>query len=328
MQPAVQRLLFSLAELEQASSLVHHYVPPTPQYCWPLLSRRLGCEVWVKHENHTPIGAFKIRGGLVYLDRLRATSPHVNGFVAATRGNHGQSLAFAARIFGMKAIIVVPRGNNPEKNAAMSALGAELIVHGEDFQESLEHARRLAEQQHLVPVPSFHPLLVKGISTYALEMFRGMPHPDVVYVPIGLGSGICAVVAARDLLGINTAIVGVVAAAAPAYALSFQARKPVSHAVSTRIADGMACRTPDELALELIWNGVERIVKVTDDEIESAMRVLFSDTHNVAEGAGAAALAAAIQERERLAGKRLAVVLSGGNVDRATFARVAQVEDQ
>jgi threonine dehydratase len=276
----------------------------------------------VKHENHTPLGAFKVRGGIVYVSALRTQHPEAKGLVAATRGNHGQSLAFAARLFGFKAVVVVPHGNSEEKNAAMQALGAELIVHGQDFQESLEYAQELATERNLFAAASFHPLLVKGISSYGLEMFRGMPKPDVVYVPIGLGSGICGVMAARDALGLKTAVVGVVSSCAPAYSLSFRKREPISHAVTTRIADGMACRKPDESALERIWRGAERIVEVTDDEVEAAMRAYFSDTHNVAEGAGAAALAAATQDRGRLTGKRVAVVLSGGNVDRAVFARV------
>lgn len=315
-------ITFSLADLESAAELVHRHIPPTPQYCWPLLSRRLGCEVWVKHENHTPLGAFKIRGGIVYLDHLRRAQPEAKGLVAATRGNHGQSLAFAAKLFGFRAVMVVPHGNSQEKNAAMQALGAELIVHGEDFQESYEYAVDLARERKLIAAPSFDPLLVKGVSSYALEMFRGTPEPDVVYVPIGMGSGICAVMAARDALKLKTKVVGVVSTCAPAYALSFRKRRPMSHPVSTRIADGMACRKTDDRALEMIWCGADHIVEVSDDEVEAAMRAYFSDTHNVAEGAGAAALAAAMQERDRLAGKRVAVVLSGGNVDREVFARV------
>jgi threonine dehydratase len=319
--------LFSLAELDATASVVHRYIQPTPQYCWPPLSRRVGCEVWAKHENHTPVGAFKVRGGIVYLNELRKLNPEAKGFVAATRGNHGQSLAFAARLFGFKAVIVVPHGNSEEKNAAMAALGAELIVHGDDFQASLEYAAELALERKLLPAASFDPLLVKGVSSYALEMFRGMPEPDVVYVPIGMGSGICGVIAARDALGMKTAVVGVVSAGAPAYALSFRSRQQVSHVVDTRIADGMACRKPDERALEMIWRGAERVLEVTDDEIEAAMQAYFSDTHNVAEGAGAAALAAALQERRLLAGKRVALILSGGNVDRAAFARVLSGND-
>lgn len=319
---------FSLAELDAAAELVHRYLPPTPQYYWPQLSHRVGCEVWVKHENHTPLGAFKVRGGISYVSNLRALYPTASGLVAATRGNHGQSLAFAGRLFGLKATVVVPHGNSKEKNAAMEALGAELVVHGEDFQESLEYAHQLAAERKLIAAESFHWLLVKGISSYGLEIFRGMPKPDVVYVPIGLGSGICGVMAARDALRLDTAVVGVVSSGAPAYRLSFDQRKPVLHAVSTRIADGMACRKPDEAALELIWRGAERVVEVTDEEVEAAMRYYFSDTHNVAEGAGAAALAAALQERGKLSGKRVVLVLSGGNVDRAVFARVLSAREE
>ncbi|HZU23385.1 MAG TPA: threonine dehydratase, partial [Terriglobales bacterium] len=309
-----------------AAELVHRYVPPTPQYHWPLLSRRLKCEVWVKHENHTPLGAFKLRGGIVYLDHLRRAHPHAVGLVAATRGNHGQSLAYAARLFGMAAVIVVPEGNSTEKNAAMQALGAELLVHGADFQEALEYSSRLAEERGLIAGPSFDPLLVKGVSSYALELLRGMPQPDFIYVPIGMGSGICGVLSARDALGIKSKVVGVVSSSAPAYSLSFRQRKAIAHAVSTRIADGMACRKPDERALEMIWRGVDHIVEVSDAEVEAAMRAYFSATHNVAEGAGAAALAAAMQEQQALAGKRIAVILSGGNVDRNVFARVISAE--
>jgi threonine dehydratase len=315
-------ITFSLAELKSAAELVHRYIPPTPQYCWPLLSGRLGCEVWVKHENHTALGAFKLRGGIVYLNEMRRKHPEAKGLVAATRGNHGQSLAYAARLFGFQAVIVVPHGNSLEKNAAMQALGAELIVHGEDFQEAYEYAVALARERKLIAAPSVDPLLVKGVSTYALEMFGGMPEPDIVYVPIGMGSGICGVLAVRDAMELKTKVVGVVSTCAPAYALSFRERRPVQHAVNTRIADGMACRKPDDGALDMIWRGVDHIVEVSDDEVEAAMRAYFSDTHNLAEGAGAAALAAAMQERDRLTGKRVALVLSGGNVDREVFARV------
>jgi len=313
---------FSLTELDAASDVVHRYIPPTPQYSWPLLSRRLGCEVWIKHENHTPIGAFKIRGGIHYLNELRNANPGATGFVAATRGNHGQSLAFAARQFGFKAVIVVPHGNSVEKNAAMEALGAELVEHGEDFQAAFEYSAELAKERKLLAAPCFDPLLVKGVSSYALEMFRHIPEPDIVYVPIGMGSGICGVMAARDALGFKAAVVGVISACAPSYSLSFREKKAISHPVTTRIADGMACRKPDERALEMIWRGVEHVVEVTDEEVEAAMRAYFSDTHNIAEGAGASALAGAMQEREKLAGKRAVLVLSGGNVDRAVFARV------
>ena len=313
----------SLAELEAATALVRAAgVPPTPQFTWPLLNARAGAEVWVKHENHTQVGAFKLRSGLVYFDWLARTAPGVRGVIAATRGNHGQAVAFAARRHGRRALIVVPHGNSLEKNAAMRALGAELVEHGEDFLAALEHSQRLAAEQGLHAVPSFDRQLVAGVGTLALEFLRGAPALDTVYVPIGLGSGICAMMAARDALELKTKIVGVVSALAPAYALSFAARRVVAHAVTTRIADGVAVRTPNAEALAHILRGAERVVQVSDDEVEAAMRALYSDTHNVAEGAGAVALAAVLQEKSSLAGRRVGVVLTGGNVDRAVFARV------
>ena len=312
----------TLAEIEAAAGIVYAVQPPTPQFCWPLLSARLGAEVWVKHENHTAIGAFKLRGGLVYFHHLVRGNGKPAGVISATRGNHGQSVGFAARRFGIPATIVVPFGNSREKNAAMHSLGVELIEHGDDFQAAREHATALAAQRSLHMVPSFHPHLVAGVATYSLEFLRAVPGLDVVYVPIGMGSGICGMVAARDALGLATRIVGVVSSDAPAYALSFSAGKPVEHAVSTLIADGMAVRTPDPAALEIIWRGVERIVEVTDAEVAAAMRILFEDTHNVAEGAGAAALAAAIKQQDLLLGRRIGLVLSGGNVDRDIYAGV------
>lgn len=313
---------FSLSDLEQAAALVYRSMSPTPQYRWPLLCQRLGTEVWVKHENHTPVGAFKIRGGLVYFERLRQREPRVRGVISATRGNHGQSVAFAAARAGLRATIVVPEGNSPEKNAAMRALGAELIEHGEDFQASLEHAERLAVDKGLHLVPSFHSDLVSGVASYTLEFLRGCPPLDQVYVPVGLGSGICAMVAARDALGLKTRIIGVVSSHAPAYSLSFAARRPLSHPVATRTADGVACRTPVAPALEVIWSGVERFVEVDDAGVERAMRAMFTDTHNAAEGAGAIALAAAMRDGQEVAGQRIGVVITGGNVDRALFARI------
>ncbi|MBI5772099.1 MAG: threonine dehydratase [Verrucomicrobia bacterium] len=313
----------TLADLEAATTLVRAAgLPATPQFSWPLLNTRAGCEVWVKHENHTPLGAFKVRGGLVYFDWLGRALPGVRGVIAATRGNHGQSVAFAARRHGLRVVIVVPHGNSTEKNAAMRALGAELVEHGADFQAALDHARGLAAAQSLHLVPSFDRRLVAGVGTLALEFLRGAPPLDTVYVPIGLGSGICGLMAVRDALGLATKIVGVVSARAPAYALSFVADRAIEHEATTRIADGVACRATNADALRHIRHGVERIVAVDDDAVEAAMRVLFSDTHNVAEGAGAIALAAVLQERTALAGRRVGVVLTGGNVDRATFARV------
>ena len=319
--------MLSLAALEAAAALVHGIVPPTPQYNWPLLSRRLGAELWVKHENHTPIGAFKIRGGLVYLDDLRHAHPEIAGVVTATRGNHGQSIAFAARRLGLAATIVVPHGNSREKNRAMAAFGARLVEAGHDFQAAYEHAQMLAERDGLHLVRSYHPLLVRGVASYALELFRALPDLDIAYVPIGLGSGICGMIAAREALGLRTEIVGVVAAEAPTYALSFAAGRPVGTDTAETIADGLACRQPDESALAVIRRGAARIVSVSEAEIRGAMRILFADTHNLAEGAGAAALAAALQEKSRLAGRKVAVILSGGNIDRDLFAEVLAEAD-
>jgi threonine dehydratase len=312
----------TLAELDAAAALIHEVVPPTPQYRWPLLSGQLGTELWLKHENHTEVGAFKLRGGLVYFAQLAKATPKVAGVISATRGNHGQSVAFAARRYGLPATIVVPRGNSREKNAAMAALGAELVEHGEDFQAAREHAMALAQERKLHMVPSFHPALIAGVASYSLELLRAVDGLDVVYVPIGLGSGICGMIAARDALGLTTRIVGVVAAGAPAYALSLAAGKPVEHVVTTALADGMACRTPEPDALTLIGKGAERIVEVSDAQIAAAMRLIYECTHNVAEGAGAAAVAAALSEKARLAGQRVAAVLTGGNVDRDVFAKV------
>ena len=315
-------MLPTLSEIESAAQLVRQVVAPTPQYCWPLLCEQLGAEVWVKHENHTPVGAFKIRGGLVYFAELARSHGLRNGVVTATRGNHGLSVAYAAQRHGIAATVVVPHGNSKEKNAAMRALGVELIEHGEDFQAAREHAEALAQQRSLQMVPSFHPLLVAGVATYSLELLRAVPEIDIAYVPIGLGSGICGMLAVRDALGLKTEVVGVVSTQAPAYARSFHARRPIECPATTVIADGMACRKPEPAALEEIYRGVERIVEVTDEEIASAMRTLFACTHNISEGAGAAALAAAQKEKSRLTRRRIAIVLSGSNVDRDMYTSV------
>ncbi len=312
----------SLAALEQAAALVHLVMPPTPQYRWPLLCERTGADVWVKHENHTPIGAFKVRGGITYMDALKRAEPDVTGVVAATRGNHGQSIALAARRAGLHPVIVAPHGNSVEKNAAMRALGAELIEHGHDFQAAYEHAAVLARERKLHRLPSFHPWLVLGVASYGLELFNAVPDLDTVYVPIGLGSGICGTIAARNALGLKTRVVGVVAENAAAYALSFAKRAPISTNYADTIADGMACRVPDESALAIIFAHAERVITVSEDEIKAAMRHYFTDTHNVTEGAGAAPLAALVKERDKKAGKRVALVLSGGNIDREKYAQV------
>lgn len=312
----------TLEDIEDAGKIVYSELAPTPQYRWPLLCERLGAEIWVKHENHTPVGAFKVRGGLTYFAKLAQSGKVPEGVISATRGNHGQSVGLAARRYGIPATIVVPRGNSVEKNAAMRALGVELIEHGDDFQAAREHAEMLAGARSLHMVPSFHPLLVAGVATYSLELLRAVTGLDTVYVPIGLGSGICGMLAARDALGLKTEVVGVVSTHAPAYAESFRAKRVIDSPVSTRLADGMACRTPEVGALEAIWRGVDRIVQVTDDEVATAMLMLFECTHNASEGAGAAALAAAVQEKPRVVGRKVAVILSGGNVDRELFSAI------
>jgi threonine dehydratase len=321
-----RRTLPDLATLDAAAQIVYRVMPPTPQYCWPLLAARVGAELWVKHENHTPIGAFKLRGGLVYLDELRRAEPGIAGVISATTGNHGQSIAWAATRLGLGATIVVPHGNSPEKNRAMAAFGASLVEHGHDFQAAYEFATATAERDNLHLVRSYHPLLVRGVASYGLELFRAVPDLDVVYVPIGLGSGICGVIAAREALGCTAEIVGVVAANAATYALSFAAGRPVATNSADTFAGGLAVRVPDATALDIIRGGAARIVTVSEAEMRRTMRIMFSDTHNIAEGAGAAPLAAALQERNRLAGKKVALIQSGGNIDRALFAEILSEE--
>ena len=316
----------TLAELESAAAVVYGAMPATPQYSWPLLNEALGATAWIKHENHTPVGAFKVRGGLVYMDALARRLPGIKGIISATRGNHGQSLAFAASRHGWSTTIVVPHGNSVEKNAAMASLGAQLIEHGADFHEAREHARMLAERDGLHIVPSYHPDLVAGVATGWLELFRAQPDLETVLVPIGQGSGICAAVAARQALGLKTRIIGVVSRHAPAYQLSFAARHSVEAPVTTVLADGMACRTPDPESLEIILECVDDVVSVTDDDIARAMRLYYRATHNLAEGAGAAALAAAmvLKDDPRIRGRRLGLPLTGGNVDAELFRRILQ----
>jgi threonine dehydratase len=311
--------MFTLDALEEAARLVHLAFAPTPQIAWPLLAARTGAEVWVKHENHTPTGAFKLRGGLVYMERLKRERPQVRGVVSATRGNHGQSLAYAGRLHGVPVTILVPHGNSAEKNAAMRAFGARLVEHGADFDAAREEAARLAAAEGLEFAPSFAPDLVLGVATYALEFFRGSPPLDVLYVPIGMGSGICGCILARDLLGLGTEIVGVQSTGAPSYALSFAAGHVVTTPKAETRADGMATRVPDAEALAIIRRGAARIVTVTDEEVAAAIRAYWQDTHNLAEGAGAAPLAALMQERAAMRGRRVGLVLCGGNIDLDLF---------
>jgi threonine dehydratase len=309
-------------ELDAAARIVYAAMPATPQYAWPLLAERLGTQVWVKHENHTPVGAFKIRGGLVYFARLRERESEVRGVISATRGNHGQSIGFAGRKHGLAATIVVPHGNSREKNAAMRAFGVELIEHGDDFQAAREHAAELAAARGLHFVPAFHRDLVLGVASYWLELLRAVPDLDVAYVPIGQGSGMAAAIAAKQALGHRVELVGVVSAHAPAYALSIAAGRVVPHPVTTRLADGLACRQPDAEAVALMCRHVARVVQVADHQVAEAMRLLFACTHNVAEGAGAKGCAAALAEPKRVVGRKIGLVLCGGNLDSEVFARV------
>lgn len=311
-----------LQDIEAAAQVVYQSFQATPQYRWGTLSQRLGADCWVKHENHTPVGAFKIRGGLTYFDQLQRRGELPREVISATRGNHGQSIGWAARANGVACSIVVPRGNSLEKNAAMRALGVNLIEHGDDFQAAREHAMHLAAERGAHMVPSYHKDLLRGVSTYWWEFFRAVPQLDVVYVPIGQGSGACSAIAAKLALGHQARIVGVVSAHATTYADSIVAGRVVEAPVSTELADGMACRVADAAALAVLMPHLERVVKVSDDEVAQAMRTLFADTHNVAEGAGAASFAAAWQERESLKGKVIGTTLCGGNVDSSTFAKV------
>jgi threonine dehydratase len=314
----------TLAEIEDAQKIVYSSMQATPQYTWPLLNQRVGTEAWIKHENHSPVGAFKLRGALVYATWLKETQPGLTTIVAATRGNHGQGVGLAARLLGLKAVIVVPHGNSREKNLAMQAQGAQLIEHGDDFQESLEYARTLASQPSYAMVESLHLRLVMGTATYALEFLRAAPKLETVYVPIGLGSSICGVSAARNVLGLDTEVVGVVAAASPSHSVSFREKRVVEVPSHTLIADGLACRLPNADAMDVIWKNVSRIIEVSDAEIYSAMRAYYEDTHNLAEGAAAAALAGALQEKDSLGGKRIGIILTGGNVDREKYVQVLE----
>ena len=315
-------LLPTLHDIEAAAQVVYQDFGPTPQYRWATLSARLGTDCWVKHENHTPVGAFKIRGGLTYFDQLAHTGALPREVISATRGNHGQSIGWAARAHGVACTIVVPHGNSVEKNAAMRALGVTLVEHGDDFQAAREHAEQLAAQRGAHMVPSFHPALISGASTSWWEFFKAVPQLDVVYVPIGLGSGVCSAIAAKLALGHRARIVGVVSTLATTYADSLAAGRVVEAPVSTRLADGMAVRVADAEALAVLTQHLDHIVQVSDAEVAQAMRDLFTDTHNVAEGAGAASFAAAMQERARLQGQVVGTTLCGGNVDARVFAQV------
>lgn len=316
--------MFSINEIEDAVALVHRHMSPTPQYSWPLINRELGIETWVKHENHTPTGAFKVRGGITFIDWLKRTQPRASGICTATRGNHGQSQARAATAAGLKAKIYVPEGNSPEKNAAMSAFGAEVIIFGKDFDEARLEAMRVAEAEGLAVVPPFHRELARGVATYAYELFSAQPELDTVYVPIGCGSGICSTIAVRDALGLKTKVVGVVSTEAQAAKLSVEAGRLIETESARTFADGMAVRVPVQAAFDIYSTGAERIVAVSDDAVAEAIRTYFRCSHNVAEGAGAAPLAALAQEKARMAGKRVGVILCGGNIDTDKLITVMQ----
>ena len=268
---AESRTSLTLDELNCVATLVYGVMTPTPQYAWPKLRKRAGCTVWVKHENHTPTGAFKVRGGLVYMDRLIRSQPRIAGVVSATRGNHGQSISFAAARVGIPATIYVPFGNSPDQNASMDSFGARVVEFGKDFDEAKHEAHRVAVAENLHFVPSFHWDLVAGVATYALELFRAVEKLDAVYVGVGMGSGICALITVRDLLGLKTEIIGVSAASAPATALSFEAGRPVTTPTARTFADGIATREPVADAVETILRGAERFVKVSEDEMAEAM---------------------------------------------------------
>ena len=317
-------MLPTLSDIEAAARVVYREFQATPQYCWGLSSQRLGADCWIKHENHTPVGAFKIRGGLNYFETLKASGELPRAVISATRGNHGQSVAWAARANAVACSIVVPLGNSVEKNAAMRALGATLIEHGTDFQDAREHATALAAHSGALMVPSFGPALVRGVATYWWEFFKAVPKLDVVYVPIGLGSGACAAIAAKLALGHRARIVGVVSTGATTYADSLQAGRVLPSPVTTVLADGMAVRLADASALAVLERHLHHIVQVSDAEVAQAMRDLFADTHNVSEGAGAASFAAAMQERDQLKGQVVGTTLCGGNVDSAVFSKVLQ----
>jgi threonine dehydratase len=314
----------TIDEIRTAQRLVYSVMQATPQIVWPLLCERLGTEVWVKHENHTPTGAFKARTAVVYAAELFRETSGITGLVTATRGNHGQSVALAAHRFDVPAYVVVPRGNSPEKNAAMRAQGATLIEFGTEYQEAKEHAQTLAGERGWHFVPSYHRDIVTGVATYWMEFFSAVPNVDVVYVPIGQGSGICSCAAVRNGMNRKTKIVGVVAEGAPAYALSFAAGRKVEAPVTTLLADGMACRVPDADSLTVVLENVDHVVTVSEPEIRQAMKIYFTDAHNVAEGAGAAGLAAALKEKKVVRDKRVGLVISGGNVDHDVFAAVLE----
>jgi threonine dehydratase len=312
------------ADVVAAAPIVHRYVKPTPLYEWPALSQLLDCRYFLKHENHTPTTAFKVRGGINLVSRLPDKQKR-KGVIGCTTGNHGQSLAYACRLFGVRCVLVVPANNNPDKNAAMRALGADLIEHGRDYDEAREHCEQICRREGLRYVHSANePDLIAGVGTYALEIFDELPNPDVILAPIGLGSGICgtAIVAAER--SPKTRVIGVQSDLAPAVTLSWRSGKPVETESPKTFAEGMATRVSASMTLEIMRRLVQDIVLVSDDELRAAVRLLLRLTHNLAEGAGAASTAAALQLKDQLAGKTVVGVLSGGNLDLRELGRILQ----
>ncbi len=316
--------LFSIDDLKAAQGLVYGQMQPTAQIHWPQLSARTGAEVIVKHENHAPTGAFKVRGGITFLNWLKRAHPEARGIVTATRGNHGQSQARAAARAGLEAHIYVPRGNSTEKNSAMRTYGGKLVEFGDDFDEAKDEAMRIAAKGDLFAVPPFHTELVRGVATYGYELLSAHPDLDTIYVPIGCGSGICGVISARDALGLKTKVVGVVAENAAGAKLSTEAGHLIETNSAATFADGMAVRIPVQAAFDIYSKGTNRIISVSEEQIASAIRTYFTDTHNLAEGAGAGSLAGLMSEAEMMRGKKVGVILSGGNIDQSWYRTVLE----
>ncbi len=310
------------ADLLAAAPVVHQYLRPTPLYEWPALSQMLGCRYYLKHENHTPTTAFKVRGGIYLVSRLSAEQKR-RGIIGCTTGNQGQSLAYACRLFGVRCVLVVPAANNPDKVAAMRALGAELIEHGRDYDEARVYCEEIRHREGLRYVHSANePDLIAGVGSYGLEIFDELPAPDVVLVPVGLGSGICGTALAASGRSPRTRVIGVQSELAPAVTLSWRQGRPVETNTPRTFAEGMATRVPADLTLEIMRRHVADMVLVGEEELREAIRLLLRVTHNLAEGAGAAATAAAFRMREGLAGKMVVGILSGGNLDLRELGRI------
>jgi len=311
--------MFNLMELEQAATDIYQVTPATPQYNWPLLAKTTGCDVWVKHENHTPTAAFKVRGGIHLLNQLMKANNKPKGIISATRGNNGQSLSYASKRAGLPLTIVVPECNNIDQNNAIQGFGADLVVHGKDFEAARKHSLILQQELGYQAIAPFEKSLIVGVASYAIELFSAIKDLDTVYVPIGMGSGICGLIKTRDLLNLKTKIVGVVAEGAPTFALSFAAGKVVNTDYANTIADGVATSAPIEEAFEIIKKGASRVITVNDLEIAKAMYQYYQTTHNLSEGAGAVPLAGLMKEKQQMKGKKVGLILSGGNIDFESF---------